>query len=275
MSKEKVADLIQQAKKGAALAASDTEKWETWLSFYSRFHRYSFQNLMLIMLQSPDATRVAGYRTWQSLGRQVRKGEHGLSILAPCFYKKKTDDEEEQVAYYRSVAVFDLEQTDGDDLPELADESLIQATEVPEKLAALKEIAEAEGYTVTEQVTDTAYHPGVRGWADHTTKAIVLDETGSTGMRMKTLIHELAHMRLHSDGNTEHEARELEAESVAYVVSNLLGVETEGYSFAYLASWSKRDEDALEAFFKASMGRIQDAAEKLVAEVETVLMGLK
>src|SRR5690242_4478341 len=109
----------------AVEAMADSETFGAWLRARSAFHDYSFNNTLLIVSQRPDATQVAGYRTWQKLGRQVRKGEHGIRILAPCVVKRETDEGEERSAmFFRTVSVFDVSQTDGEPLPELEYRSL-------------------------------------------------------------------------------------------------------------------------------------------------------
>src|SRR6266446_241270 len=111
-ARERLAEAVEK------LADSDT--FAAWLRARGAFHDYSFNNTLLIVSQRPDATQVAGYKTWQKLGRQVRKGEHGIRILAPCVVKRETDSgEETRSMFFRTVSVFDVSQTDGEPLPEL------------------------------------------------------------------------------------------------------------------------------------------------------------
>src|SRR5713226_9007265 len=104
----------------AVARMADSETFGAWLRARAAFHDYSFGNVCLIVSQRPDATQVAGYKTWQRLGRQVRKGEHGIRILAPCVVKRETNTgEEARAMFFRTVSVFDVAQTDGEPLPEL------------------------------------------------------------------------------------------------------------------------------------------------------------
>src|SRR5438876_3278169 len=125
MSKSQGSSDARERLAEAVERMADSETFAAWLRARAAFHDYSFANVCLIISQRPDASRVAGYKTWQRLGRQVRKGEHGIRILAPCVVKRQTDQREEEPArFFRAVSVFDVAQTDGEPLPELEYRSL-------------------------------------------------------------------------------------------------------------------------------------------------------
>ena len=194
-----------------------SEEMLQYLDMCARFHRYSRQNLWLILMECPDATMVAGFRKWQNMGRCVRKGEKGIAILAPIFKKIEDDEgeETEKLVGFKVVYVFDVSQTDGDLLPGPPD------WKSPEKNAELSKLlmdfAGCNGITV--EVKDL---PGEIQGASCGGK-ILLDPKAGT----KTLIHEIAHELLHQvkDAPTESTIRELEAESVAYVVAKHFGLD--------------------------------------------------
>jgi len=225
-------------------------------------------NLLLIGAQAPQATRVAGFRTWQSLGRQVRKGERGIAILAPCTYRPKTTDRAEpagpaapagqepattsgggvapqgvggkQVRGFRVVHVFAQYQTEGAPLPEVAPTLLVG--QAPAGLwDALTEQVIGHGYTVHRGDTGQA-----NGWTDPTSRTVRVSSDVDDAQAVKTLIHELAHIEAGhvADLPTYATCRgrcEVEAESVAYVVATAQGMHASGYSFAYVAGWAGGD----------------------------------
>src|SRR5215207_1437335 len=145
------ASLFQLERAVAAIQDSDT--FRAYLSAQARFHNYSFGNVLLILSQRPESTRVAGYRTWQSLDRHVMKGEKAIRIIAPAYYKRREVDEqtgdevERQVTFFRSAAVFDYGQTDGKPLPEVP-VPVLDSDAGGELYARLEDVAQAEGLTV-------------------------------------------------------------------------------------------------------------------------------
>lgn len=249
----------------ATLASS--ERWTEWLRAQARFHRYSFGNVLLIELQRPGCTRVAGYRTWQKLGRQVRRGERGLAILAPILRRARRGDAEEagdattdevspaaRVATFTVAWVWDVEQTEGEPLPEVCTRL---AGEDPggvfERLVA---VAAARGYRVED-----ADLPGeTNGECSPRLRLIRARRGLSPAQRANTLADELVHAILHADGYaaTPRPVAELEAESVAFVVRSRLGIDSDGYSFGYVAAWSGGGDQARGAL-RASAQRIQRA----------------
>lgn len=250
---------------------ASSEGWARWMEARSRFHNYSLTNTLLIASQCPHATRVAGYRTWQSMGRQVRKGEQAIRIMAPMRFKvqqgeapaptptlstggtvgqlvarnRKSLEEGGGNEYttrigFRSVSVFDYSQTDGEPLPELDIES-VDGDSLRWALADLVAFAEKIDYTV-------AFEPvpgGAHGYCNPKEKAIAVESTDAPNSQVKTLVHELAHA-LGVD-YTDYERGEAEAivESVAMIVCGSLGLDTSGYSVPYIAGWCDGDPSAL------------------------------
>ena len=165
-----------------------SDMFRQYLSTQARFHHYSWGTCLLIASQGPDATRVAGYRTWQSLKRQVRKGEHGIRIFAPCPYKREVETagggtEEREGMFFRRVSVFDVAQTDGPDLP-IVDVPTVQAA-ADDLLAKLVTVADARGIAVRFGPIDGgAFGVSKRG-------KVEVDDRHTTGQQSKTLAHEL------------------------------------------------------------------------------------
>ena len=269
------------------------DKYAQYLQTMSKFHRYSFNNTLLIAMQRPDATLVTGYRNWQSMGRQVKKGEKGITILAPAPIKRKreqeildqnhkplldadgkprTEEVEVVIPRFKPTTVFDISQTDGEPIETLAPEELTEAvadydlfmeaiTAVSPVPIRFDEIAgEAKGY----------YHSG--------DKEIVIQNGMSESQTIKTAIHETGHARLHDKDIMEKQGiekdrltKEVEAESVAYCVCSAFGVDTSEYSFPYIAGWSSnRDMKEL----KASMDIIRKTAGEMIDELSDNLQEL-
>jgi antirestriction protein ArdC len=221
--------LIERLERGFQ-QIQKSDEYRRYLDTVSRFHQYSISNTMLIWMQRPEATHVAGFRTWLSLGRHVLKGERGIRIFAPMRYKKTftvTDDEivdadEHEIAQlrFRAVSVFDISQTGGDDLPQLPvtllvgdDESLGQS---------LATISADEGLTV-DCAPGQGGAGGANGWYARRTRTIWVDPDLAPVMAAKTLCHEIAHhFAEHIDSRQEHETI---AESVAYIVLGYFGID--------------------------------------------------
>ncbi len=256
---------IDDSLDGLAKAVDDVRASETFRQFLdvqARFHKYSWHNTLLICMQRPDATQVAGYRTWLKLGRQVRKGEGGIMIFAPCPWKheKESDTgetETEQGIYFKAVHVFDVAQTDGDELPTVSVPTVDSAAD--DLLANLLRVAESRGIAVDFRPVSG----GPFGASKH--GSIDVDNQHATGQQSKTLAHELAHEALHWEdkGPFTRSLAELEAESVAYVVCLHFGLDTEVRSSRYIALWDG-DSKAL----RASLERIADTARDIIDDVE-------
>ena len=241
-----------------------SEMFTAYLRVQARFHKYSWRNSMLIAMQRPDATQIAGYRAWQKLKRQVRKGECGTTILAPCPFKRDVErngeTETEEGMFFRAVHVFDVAQTDGPDLPTV-DVPTIEA-QADDLLAKLQSVAVTRGIRVVfGPIPDGAF--GV----SHKDGRIEIEDSHPTGQQAKTLEHELAHQELHHNvkGPLTRSIAELEAESVAYVVCMRFGLDVEVRASRYIALWDG-DSKAL----RSSLERIAKTARALIDDVEAV-----
>ncbi len=242
---------------------TDSRQWERWLRFRARFHRYSFHNQLLILRQFPEASQVAGYRAWQELGRQVRRGERGMAIIAPVALKRPEAVEAERLRdlelpllTYRIARVFDVSQTEGQELPAPVGEMPAEAP--PETLKRLLALVPSLGFTVEF----TELRSGRRGDCSHALRRIRVDRRLSPGAKVKTLGHELAHAILHGPEFTGgRELAELEAESVAYVVCQQLGLDSSAYSFGYVASWAGSGTVAARQISRSGQRILRAAAE--------------
>ena len=254
----------------------DGEQFKRYLAFSARFHSYSASNCLLILVQRPNATRVAGYRRWQEFGRQVRRGEEGLKILAPIF--RTVEDEEggekrRVPSSFKVVKVFDVSQTDpipgAEPLPEEPRPRLLRGdSEAARSLGqALLALCESESVPVTEDDAKLqALSPGANGVYLLAERSIYLKSTLSADGRAKTLAHELAHHLLHRDAAATEADRptfETEAEGTAYAVLSYFGVDASEYSFAYVARWAGSKE-----VVKAALSKIQKTVRTMIETLE-------
>jgi antirestriction protein ArdC len=261
-----VAVLHQQVSDGVA-GLVEGPAWRAMLDTAARFHCYSLGNLLLIAGQEPTATWVAGFRVWQGLGRQVRRGERGIGILAPCTYRtpaadpagttatpspagvvaaagapqdRAAGDRSREVRGFRRVHVFDVAQTDGDPLPDVA--PVLLTGGAPAGLwEALAAQVTTHGYSLERGDCGQA-----NGWCDPATRTVRIRSDVDEAQACKTLAHELGHLQCGhvTDLPSYRVCRgrwEVEAESVAYIVAATAGLDTAGYSFAYLAHWAGGD----------------------------------
>ena len=255
-------DLLARLTDGISKLTT-SEQWQRYLDFQGRFHRYSANNVVLISMQCPEATRVAGFNAWRKMGRFVRKGEKAIWILAPMVYKQAEaadGDYERVIRGFKPVAVFDLSQTDGEELPEVCNR--LTADAPADLFERLRSVAEAHGFSVE----DAELSGSVNGDCSHSERRIRVEVRNAPAQRVKTLAHELAHALLHEHFDSRPLA-ELEAESVAYVTCQALGVDSSDYSFGYVASWAG-DGDTAIAAIKASCERIQKAAAEILRAFE-------
>lgn len=258
----KVKDALHKIEEGVT-ALLNSERWIEHLKFQARFHNYSWGNCILIRAQFPEATYVAGIKTWNELGRYVKKGERGIAILAPCFRKKKieTEDGEEEIKVlsgFRIVHVFDISQTEGKPLPQVEIAKILQG--------------ETELYSLLKQICPFRVEEkdSLNGANGRFVGGVVQILTSlPTAQKTKTLIHEWAHGILHGDFAAKFERRqiELEAESVAFSVCHVLGLDTSEYTFGYLASWGGKDAVKL---LRESADRIQKATHEILSAIEAV-----
>ena len=248
----RASELLKQVSKGVE-AFLDSEEWKRYLDTASRFHRYSFYNRLTIHMYRPTATFVAGYKKWQKLGRHVKKGEHGIPILVPIRLKhvEVNDDGEEEVTYklrFKVAYVFDVSQTEGEPLPSPI--KLLDGDDAGllDRVVSIvdRPVRFVEGLAANAEVDNDE----VRVRADLPPRQMV-----------KTLLHEVAHVRLGHLGERaalERERRELEAESVAYIVCQSLGIDSSDYTFGYLASWARSLKD---------VGKVLSESGKLLTKV--------
>jgi antirestriction protein ArdC len=235
---EKVQELVSEIRKGISQIHSSQE-WKAWLSFGSRFWNYSFGNQMLIAMQCPKATRVAGFHTWREFGRSVKKGERGIKILAPLLAKVKVESEGSEEGQmvsalkgFKVVTVFDVSQTYGEALPALGRGLDGQAP--AGTYESLKTFIESKGYSVQFGELES----GLYGFVDRN-KRIVLRTGASEAQTLDTLAHETAHALLgHVGSNQPRDEKELEAETVSWIVCTRMGLPTRESSFNYLATWA-------------------------------------
>ena len=263
------AQLLEALGEGVA-ALTTSERWTQYLDVQSRFPRYSSNNVLLILTQKPDATRVAGYRAWQALGHQVVAKESALRIFAPMKYRKDDVPEGEKTSEIRGfklVPVFDVTQTEGPDLPDIVSKLNGLAPEgVFEKLTGF---ADDIGFRVERP---SSLESGANGDTNHSEGLIRVATDNSEAQQAKTLAHEIGHALLHDPGLATNKdlsrgLKELEAESTAYVICRALAIDTGDYSFGYVVGWAGGGEQALQGI-KASTGRIQRAAAAVLKTFE-------
>ena len=257
-----------------ALTASDG--WRQMLTVAARFPTYSPHNVLLIGIQRPDATRVAGYKAWQSLGRNVRKGERGIAIIAPCTYRRDpggdvaaSEATAEEVAEhgetarelrgYRVVHVFDIAQTDGDPLPDADRPQLLSGAAPTGLWNALAVQVRSAGFTVG--VGECAPANGV---TDYLARSVVVQDGLPGAQRVKTLAHELGHVLLHDPKvrpvQMDRARAEVEAESVAYLVAAAHGLDSNDYSVPYVAGWAG-----------GATGLVLESAERVLSTASRIL----
>ena len=260
-----------------------SERYQDYLKAMSKFHDYSLNNTLLIVMQKPDASLVAGFNKWRDeFERHVKRGEKGIKILAPAPYKIKkeqekldpdgkpvTEQKEITVPAFKVVSVFDVSQTDGKEIPDIAVDSLTGSVEQYE------DFFKALEQTSPVPVGFERIESGAHGYYHNAEKRITLNEGESELQTVKTLIHEIAHAKLHDiDLNAPPEqqqerpsrrTREVEAESIAYTVCQHFGLDTSDYSFGYVAGWSS-DKDIKE--LKASLETIRATASELISEID-------
>ena len=255
-----------------------SEKYRTYLSVMSRFYHYSFRNSLLIMLQRPESTHVAGFTAWRDkFHRSVNLGEKGIQILAPAPYRMKVEVErpdasgklqKEEVEIvkpaFRPAYVFDVAQTSGEPLPVLAEELSGSVSRYQVLFDSLK--AASPFPIQMESLTG-----GAKGYCDLANRKIVICSEMSEAQTLKTVVHEITHADLHAAPSRlasdpkDRQTKEVEAESVAFVVCNHYGIDTSEYSFAYLASWSSGKE---LRELKTSLETIQVQAGDLIDRID-------
>jgi antirestriction protein ArdC len=264
---EKVKEAFELVEKGVT-EITDSETFKEFMRFSSKFHHYSFRNQLLIWIQKPQATFVAGFETWKKLGRFVKKGESGIMILAPIRITKKGEnelgkEENEEYTLFRPIYVFDISQTQGETIPTISDyvKTLEGETELYEKIRTISPF----------KVTETEDCNGADGNYRLKEKDIFINSLNPTKNRLLTLIHEIGHGLLHADRNDvpDKRVREIEAECVGYITCHALGIDTSANSFGYLASYGKLQTTRL---IENSRERINRAVHKILGDFEDKYM---
>ncbi|MEH6908243.1 ArdC-like ssDNA-binding domain-containing protein [Neobacillus drentensis] len=242
MAKNKALEEIKNQLDQGIQEVMTSKKFQEWLKFLSSFHNYSFNNTILIYMQSPQATLVKGFNEWKKDGRFVKKGAKAIKILAPLIRKKKEDNSKNQegkkeIYGFRYVNIFDVSSTEGKELPDADAVKKLKGGGEWEK-SLLKEWIEKIEIPVRFEDTGEA-----NGYFHLVNNYIAIHEERDTTQQLKTLIHEYAHYLLHAKGaKFEKEGKrmkEAQAEAVAYVVMNRFGYDTGQYSFGYIAGWSR------------------------------------
>lgn len=293
--KQRVQELTNKLEQGLQ-DLFNSDSYCNYLSTMSKFHNYSFNNTLLIAMQKPDATLVAGYKAWQkNFERHVNKGEKAIRILAPAPYKIKEERDkidpvtqellldkdgnpqkeevEITIPAFRAVSVFDVAQTDGKPIPELAAKELLSDVEGYQDMIRAVEAISPVPIELEEIAGDS------KGYYDREAKRIAVQENMSESQTLKTMIHEVAHSKLHSKEVEQDEqmkkdrnTKEVEAESIAYTVCQHFGIDTSDYSFGYIAGWSSgRDTKEL----RASMDTIRRTASELITGIEEQLQEIQ
>ena len=288
---EKMKEITDRLEKGIT-ELFDSERYKEYLSVMSKFHNYSFNNTLLIAMQKPDASLVAGFSSWKNqFERNVKKGEKGIKIIAPSPFKVKQEKEkidpqtrkpvigkdgkpvveetEITIPAYKVVSVFDVSQTEGKELPDIAVDMLTGDVDRYEDFfAALKQ-------TSPVPIAFEEIKGGAHGYYHLEDKRIAIDEGMSELQTLKTAIHEIAHAKLHDidlnapkdeqQPRVSRRTREVEAESVAYTVCQHYGLDTSDYSFGYVAGWSSGRE---LAELKSSLETIRSTAAELINSID-------
>ena len=284
---EVLKDLTEQLEKSIQ-DFMESEKYKAFLSSMAKFHNYSLNNQILIAVQKPDSTLCAGYTTWQKQNRYVKKGEKGIRIICPSPYKKeylkdvidkttgkpellpdgkaKQEIVQKVIPFFKVGYVYDISQTEGQPLPEVTHRL---KGDLDSDLKRLKEaLLEVSPVPVAFQPVEGS----ANGFYSPAAGEIVVDSTLSEKQSLKTLIHETAHAILHNpetaSSQSTRETKEVEAESVAYVVCQYFGLDTSDYSFGYIAGWSS-GKGTPE--LKASLENIRSTSNEIISNVEQIL----
>ena len=294
-STERVKEITDKLETGLK-TLFDSDQYRTYLNTMAKFHNYSFNNTLLIAMQKPDASLVAGFHKWKNeLGRTVKKGEKAIKILAPAPYKKKVmmtqidpnthqpvydkdgtlvkEEKEITVPAFKIVPVFDVSQTEGREIPTIGVHELTDSVEqYPMFFEAIKK-------TSPVPVEFENIRSGARGYYHQVEHRIAIQFGMSEMQNLKTLIHEIAHARLHAidkdnppENPPDRYTKEVQAESVAYTVCQHYGLDTSDYSFGYIAGWSK-GKDLPE--LKASLETIRTASHELISDIGRELTALQ
>ena len=295
---EKLKEITDRLEQGIA-ELFDSERYREYLKVMSKFHNYSFRNTVLIAMQKPDASLLAGFSAWKNnFERNVMRGQKGIKIIAPSPYKIKqemqkidphtqkpiigkdgkpvTEEKEVTIPAYKVVSVFDVSQTEGKELPDIAvDELTGDVDRYKDFFAALEK-------TSPVPIAFENIEGGSHGYYHLEDKRIAINEGMSELQTLKTAIHEIAHAKLHDidlnapkdeqQPHVDRRTREVEAESVAYTVCQHYGLDTSDYSFGYVAGWSSGRE---LSELKSSLETIRSAAAEIINSIDENLAELQ
>ena len=294
---EKLKEITDRLEQGIT-ELFESERYREYLRVMSKFHNYSFNNTLLIAMQKPDASLVAGFSAWKNnFERNVMKGQKGIKIIAPSPYKIKqemqkidphtqkpiigkdgkpvTEEKEVTIPAYKVVSVFDVSQTEGKELPDIAvDELTGDVDRYKDFFAALEK-------TSPVPIAFENIEGGSHGYYHLEDKRIAINEGMSELQTLKTAIHEIAHAKLHDidlnapkdeQPRVDRRTREVEAESVAYTVCQHYGLDTSDYSFGYVAGWSSGRE---LSELKSSLETIRSAAAEIINSIDENLAELQ
>ena len=274
MKRDEAIKLVQSGfeQLESALQNGKSDQLKAYLSTMARFHNYSFRNLVMIWSQREDATKVAGFRTWQKLGRNVKKGEKGIAIFAPMRFKVKakagaeTDSNNNQqdsstdsnsMIGFKVVHVFDISQTEGDSLPDFA----LVTGDVGTNLERIQQVVVQNGIELEFENLGSANGYSAGG-------KIVIDESLSDAEKFQTIAHELAHERLHQGvrrSETTKKVRETEAEAVGFIVSQAFGLDSVTHCSDYIQLYDGNAETLRE-----SLEQIQKTAQWIIESVGAI-----
>ncbi len=296
-NKERLREITESIEQGIK-ELFESEKYRNYLTTMSRFPSYSLNNSILIHMQKPDATLVAGYNRWQDqFGRHVKKEEHGITIIAPAPFKKKieeqkidpetkapmldkdgnviTEEKEIQISMFKPVKVFDVSQTEGKPLPQLAGDLTGDVRQFDAFMEALHRSSPVP-------ISFDKLEENMDGYFSKTDQNIIIREGMSEVQTVSAVVHEMAHAKLHNyekdqqaaDAGAEsteapkgknRRTEEVEAESISYAVCQYFGIQTGENSFGYIASWSKGKE---LAELKASLETINKTAGDMIRDID-------
>lgn len=265
----RVADALQLLEQGFDRITS-SDGFRAYLETMAKFHKYSPNNTMLIMMQRPDATRVAGYNRWKELGRQVKRGERAIKIFAPVLVKdpKELDEEGKPVEHlvgYTIASVFALEQTDGKPLPSPDNPKMLEgeSSGASRLYDGVKAFIETKGVTVKRMPLPRESMHGV--WSP-STREIVLSHRLHGDQAVKTLCHEAAHALAEHRGTIDRKDAETVAESTAFVACNHFGIDTSEYTFPYIVGWGES-----KSVLMRNLNEIQKISHQLIEGTEKQL----
>ena len=228
---------------------NSSENFKNYLRFLTKFHQYSLHNTMLILRQCPHASYIAGYKTWQNtFKRQVLKGEKAIKILAPYYLRKLSDDGKDEyvLTYFKTVNVFDISQTVGDEIPRVVKELNGNSFEAQILVKTLEACADVP-VVFKEAHEDPALLSGARGYFSTAEEMIVLNKRLGADQMAKTLCHEFAHSILHRHSQKSRAVKEIEAEALAFVICHYFRLDTGDYSFPYIATYAHENQEVIKA----------------------------